>query len=186
LLLLSKVIRWGGLAAVLGGVLFIIADLATLVFAAQGVVGVALFRIVVGSVAGVLLLLGLVGLYARQAEALGVFGLVSFLVAFFGLALAQQNLLWTSVLANLGFILFGASCLVAGAYPRAAVIVLVIGALLSGVINTLARGGAFAGSAGFGVVALVVDIIFQGAVVWLGISLYTGGGEEGQRAVQAS
>ena len=137
-------------------------------------------------VAGVLLLLGLVGLYARQAEALGVFGLVSFLVAFFGLALAQQNLLWASLLANLGFILFGASCLVAGAYPRAAVIVLIIGALLSGVINTLARSGAFAGSAGFGVVALVVDIIFQGAVVWLGISLYASEDEEGPRAARVS
>jgi hypothetical protein len=36
----------------------------------------------------VLLLLGLVGLYIRQAEAAGTLGLVAFLVAFFGTALA--------------------------------------------------------------------------------------------------
>ena len=185
-MLLSNVIRWGGLAAVLGGVLFIIADLATLVFAAQGVAGAVLFRIIVGSVAGVLLLLGLGGLYARRAEVLGIFGLVGFLVAFFGLALAQQNLLWASLLANVGFILFGASCLVARAYPRAAVIVLIIGALLSGVVNALARIGTFAGGAGFGVLALVVDIIFQVAVVWLGIGLYTSEGEEAPRAARVS
>ena len=130
--------------------------------------------------------MGLVGLYARQSEVLGVLGLIGFLAAFFGLALAQQTLLWASLLANLGFILFGASCLVAGAYPRAAVIVLIVGALLSGVVNALARSGAFAGGAGFGVVALVVDIIFQAAVVWLGISLYTSGGEEAPRAARVS
>jgi hypothetical protein len=185
-LLLSNLIRWGGLAAVLGGALFIIADLVTLVFVGQGAAGGVLFRTVVGLVAGVLLLLGLVALYARHAEVLGVLGLVGFLAAFFGLALAQQNLLWASLLANLGWLLFGVACLVARVYPRAAVILLTVGALLSAVVNALVRSGTFAGRPGFVVVAMVVDIIFEAAVVWLGISLFRSGGEGAQRPARVS
>jgi hypothetical protein len=180
-LLVANLIRWGGLAAVLGAALFIIADLLTLVSVGQGTAGGVLFRTVVGLVAGVLLLLGVVGLYARQAEVLGVLGLVGFLAAFFGLALAQQNLVWASLLANLGWILFGAACLVAGVYPRAAVILLAVGALLSAVVNVLVGSGTFAGRPGFVVVAMVVDIIFQAAVGWLGISLFTSRGERARR-----
>ena len=183
---LPNLIRWGGLAAVLGGGLFIIADLVTLAFAVQEAPGVVLFRRVLRSVAGVLLLLGLGGLYARQSEVLGVLGLLGFLGAFFGTALAQQNPVWAALLSNLGFVLFGAACLVAKVYPRAAVIMLIVGVLLSAVVNALVvSSGAFAGSLRFVWVAMVVDIIFEAAIVWLGISLFTSEGLEAQQRPQS-
>ncbi len=73
---LSDLIRWGGLAAVIAAALFVIADLVVVVLAfgqepAEGL----LFRGAVSGSAGLLLALGLVGLYAHQAEATGYLGL---------------------------------------------------------------------------------------------------------------
>src|SRR5918994_1242121 len=97
----SSLIRWGGLAAMVAGVLFIIVDLVSLfVFGfsqrfTEAIIssGLLLFRSAVTPLAGALVLLGLVGLYARQSEAIGIPGLASFLVAFVGTVLAQGSIL---------------------------------------------------------------------------------------------
>jgi hypothetical protein len=60
-----------------------------------------LFRSVAAPLAGALVPLGLVGLYARQSEATGVPGLAGFLVAFVGTVLAQGSAS-AGLLADLG------------------------------------------------------------------------------------
>ncbi len=78
-----NLIRWCGMAALVAGVLSIVVDLVVLsVFSFGQNFGQAftssglLFRSAVVPLAATLLLLGLVGLYARQSEATGVPGLV--------------------------------------------------------------------------------------------------------------
>jgi hypothetical protein len=93
----SNLIRLSGLAAVLGGVLFLVAEL--LSFATEtahltenlsewATTTPWLFTWSLFLLGGVLLQIGLVGLYVRQAEAAGINGLVGFVVAFLGTALA--------------------------------------------------------------------------------------------------
>jgi hypothetical protein len=112
--------------------------------------------------------LGLVGLYARQSEATGVPGLISFLVAFVGLVLAQSFILG-DLLANLGWALFGVSCLRARVYPRVASTLLIIGAVGTGVASAFPRG-----EPGSVLMYAVIgaDIILNAAIVWLGFSLF--------------
>ena len=168
----SKLIRWGGLAAVVAGALFIIVDLITLfIFFEQspmeGFSGFGLlFRSASAQVAGALLLLGLVGLYARQSEATGIPGLISFLVAFLGTVLAQ-SLVWANLLAGLGWALFGVSCLRADIYPRIAAVLLIVGALITGLVGTL-----ISGRPSSILVYIGADIILNVAVAWLGFSLF--------------
>lgn len=88
-----NLIRWGGLAAVVGGALLAVLDLVefalfrgqpqSLVAATGAWIVVQLLYIV----AIVLIALGLVGAYARQAERAGTLGLIAFLMAFTGTVL---------------------------------------------------------------------------------------------------
>ena len=87
----ANLIRWCGLAAILGAALFIIADLIglfTLDFDASPSEFFTSFGFYLTSalllVGGPLVQLGLVGLHAGRPEAMGVLGLIAFLVAFFG------------------------------------------------------------------------------------------------------
>ena len=137
-----------------------------------------LYRSVVAAVGGVLLLLGLVALYARQLDATGIPGLVGFLEAFVGLVLAQRGFVWASVLASLGWALFGGVSINAEVYPGAAAILLIVGALLAGATNALIGSGLLANSVFFVVGALIADVIFNVAIAWLGFALFTGGREE--------
>jgi hypothetical protein len=174
---LSALIRWGGLFAVIAAVLFQIADLVVLVSAlGQGSGGGLLFRTAISQSAGALLALGLVALYAQQAEVAGYLGLVGFLAAFISLWLAAQDVLWAALLANIGWVLFGVAAIAARTYPRIALIVLIAGAALAGVVNLLLLAINFgprvpAFMVGLGTLA---DIIFFVGVAWLGISLFTG------------
>lgn len=177
----SNLIRWGGLAALVAGVLFVVVNLITLsVFFEGSGAGLAssglLFRSALAPVAGVLLLLGLVGLYVHQSEATGVPGLISFLAAFSGTILAQ-SFPPVILLASLGWALFGAACLRAGLYPRIAAVLLIVGAVSTAVVRALA-------SASPGVLLAFVgaDIILNVAIAWLGFSLFTRRGEEPRQA----
>ena len=105
----SNLIRWCGMAAVMAGVLSIAVDLVVLAVCGFGQsIGEALtsagflVQSVAAPLAGVLLLLGLVGLYTPQSETTGVAGLISFLVAFVGTVLAQSFVL-ADLFANLGW-----------------------------------------------------------------------------------
>lgn len=183
---LSKVIRWGGLSAMIGGTLFVLGDLLGLSLGGDFteyagtstfVVQQALFLL-----GTVLVLFGIFGVYARQVEAAGTLGLAGFLVAFLGTALlaglswAQlfvvpfiateaPTLLETEPVGNVlsfltflvGWLVFGVSTLRAGVYPRAAAILLIVGAVLP-LVGFIVPASAF---------------VFGIAVAWLGLVVFS-------------
>ncbi len=188
----SDLIRWAGLAAILAGVLLVVADLLNLAigfdddepFSETATTGIYAFQSVVNLLAAVLLLIGLVGLYARQSEAAGLLGLAGFLVAFLGTALVT-GLLWASLFIvptlavevpafldqvegpppgffltfitfAVGWLLFGIATLQARVYPRIPTILLIIGAVIA--VLPLPFTG----------------IVLAIAVAWLGFALFTG------------
>jgi hypothetical protein len=188
----SDLIRWAGLAAILAGVLLVVADLLNLAigfdedepFSETATTGIYAFQSVVNLLSAVLLLIGLVGLYARQSEAAGLLGLAGFLVAFLGTALVT-GLLWSGLFIvpalavevpaflnelegpppgfflsfitfALGWLLFGIATLRARVFPRAATILLIIGAVIA--VLPLPFTG----------------IVLAIAVAWLGFALITG------------
>jgi hypothetical protein len=140
----------------------------------QGPIALVILRNVVAGIAGVLLLLGLIALYGRQFETMGIPGLVAFLIAFAGMVWAQGGLLWASLLTALGWALFGAASLGARVYPRAAVILLIIGAVLYGIANALLGSVGIGGQPVYVVIGVIFIIIFYASIGWLGFSLYTG------------
>ena len=176
----SNLIRWGGLVAVIAGVLFVAVDLVSLLVLGLEIFGfeqnpseggisfaLLLLRSITAPVAGALLVLGLVGLYAHQSEAAGTAGLVSFLVAFLGTVLAQsfEPLI---LLASLGWALFGVSCIRARVYTRVGATLLIIGAVLSGVVRPMPSGGMSTILA-----YLAAATLLNVGIVWLGFSLFT-------------
>ncbi len=203
---LINLTKWGGLVFAFGGALFIVVDL-TAVFVldfrqnlSQVVTSFSWhFQSAISLVAGTLVILGLVCVYARRAEAKGTFGLVSFLVAFFGLVLAQGFVWDTSftvpsiaiaapellgsyppgpfafgaalslALANLGLLLFGVAILRDGFYPRTAATLLIIGTGLSGAVGALLSGWP---SSGLVQVGVGTDIILEAGIIWLGLALH--------------
>jgi hypothetical protein len=163
------------MAAVVAGVLSIVVDLVVLSvfgfgqsFGESLISSGLLFRSAVAPLAAALLLLGLIGLYARQTEAMGVPGLISFLVAFVGTVVAQSFIV-ADLLANLGWALFGVSCLRARVYSRVASTLLIIGAVGTGVASAFPRS-----EPGSVLMYAVIgaDIILNGAIAWLGFSLF--------------
>lgn len=92
----SNLIRWGGLAVLLGGVMWGLQKIGWQLF-----IGgqdprtypqpAATTLWVMGLVAALLILIGLPALYARQAEQAGRLGLIAFLVVFTGMALVTGN-----------------------------------------------------------------------------------------------
>ena len=136
-------LRLAGLAAVVGAVLFAVAnfvqllDLAPLdLFRASGnVADAALYaRTLLAPVGELLVALGLVGLYARQSEVAGILGLVGFVLTFLGIELIRA--IYLSVLfADLGLALFGLASLKANLYPRPAALLLLWGALVREVLT---------------------------------------------------
>ena len=171
----SNLIRWGGLAAVVAGVLYLITDLIGLLIFGFGqrfsevvITSGLFFRSIIAPVAGALVLLGLVGLYAHQLEAVRIPGLVSFLVAFCGTVWAQSFILG-DLLANLGWALFGVSTLSAKIYPRIPAILLILGAVSTGTFSALPRS-----EPGSILMHLVIsaDMILNLAISWLGFNLF--------------
>ncbi len=187
----TTLIWLSGLAAVLAAMLLLISDvLELLVFGFENVSAIATRDVYVFIMAGVLLAalllsLGLIGLYASQAEAAGSLGLLGFLMAFVGTVLfagffwaqgffapvvaeAAPGLLdnvprWlyfgsvmTFFLFALGWLLFGVATFKARIYPRWAALLLMIGAVL--IIFPLP----------------VPSVVFDVAVAWLGLTLLTG------------
>jgi hypothetical protein len=94
----SALIRWSGLASMAGGVLFIILQVTSWAVGLEGddlALTAAMPAWVpiraLEVVGGLLIVLGLVGLYAHQAEAAGMLGLIGFAAAFVGSVLAVAN-----------------------------------------------------------------------------------------------
>ena len=188
----SNLIRLSGLAAVVAGVLLAIVDVVGFLvldfenFSEVAATGTYAFISGLFMIATLLLLLGLVGLYARQSEVTGFLGLLGFLVAFIGTALvlgsfwAQEFVApaaaevapefldsepgWLNFgfslsfsLFSLGWLLFGVATLRARIYPRIAALILIIGAVVAFLP--------------FPLTSLVLDV----AVAWMGLTLLSGG-----------
>jgi hypothetical protein len=191
--------RWAGLAAVASAVLSAMGDLLRLfvdVESSETATTTPYFLVFFLYLLGaVLLLLGLVGLYASQSEAAGVLGLVGFLVAFLGTALLA-GVLWFELfitpslatrapglaeaelglagfilvflLGVVGWVLFGAATLRARTYPRWAAVLLMIGGVVAFVPVPLA------------------GTVFSVAIAWLGLVLFTGGSGPAERPSRVS
>jgi len=168
----SELIRWSGLAAVIAGALFIVVNLIALLILSFGQGSFELLvRSAISSVAGTLLVLGLFGLYARQAEVTGIVGLIGFSFVLFGTILALAGNVWANLLAYLGWALFGVASWQARVYPSMAAILLTISALITAPFSILIAGG---GSATLVYVGVGANIIFHLAIVWLGFALFAG------------
>jgi hypothetical protein len=197
----SNLIRWAGLAAILAGVLLVVGDLLDLAigfgdepFSEVATTGTHALQSWIRLIGAVLLLIGLVGLYARQSEAAGPLGLAGFLVAFLGTALVMgffwailfltptlaveapvlldegppPGFFFTLITFSVGWLLFGIATLLARVYPRTAALVLIIGAVIS--ILPLPFTG----------------IVLAVAVAWLGFALFTEGGTSAQQPSRVS
>jgi hypothetical protein len=197
----SDLMQWSGLAAMVAGVLLSVGALLSLTESEDLSVSATTASYTLTStlylLGGVLLLLGLLGLYIRQSRASGTLGLVAFLVAFFGTTLAV-GATWaelfvaptlaveaptvldaepTGMLAlgftltflvflPLGWLLFGVASFRARIYPRAAAILLMVGAVIAGLPIPLS------------------EIVLYVGVVWLGFVLFTERGETVQQPMR--
>lgn len=190
----STLMRLCGLAAFIGGVLFLISPLLHLAPVAANTGNILPLASVAASIGyllgSVLVMLGLFGLYTRQSEASGALGLIGFLAAFLGTAMSV-GASWTATfispslvgviaqrpneLAPLGFIaggsmfflswlLFGVATLRAPVYPRTAVWLLLIGTIGSAL--PLPPGPI----TGFVVVGF--NVLFGVAVAYLGFVVF--------------
>jgi hypothetical protein len=189
--------RMSGLALVLAGAIFVVAELISLSVLARGdvddlrrIAGTNSFFLQSFStlVGGIFLLGGLVGLYVRQSEAAKKLGVAGFVLAFLGTALVVGDFYANTFITPLvaleapsfldnplagvlqvwlpfDFVLLAASCLVlcvatvrARVYPRGASWLLLGGAVLALLPLPL------------------VNIVFETALVWLGLALLKGSG----------
>lgn len=192
----SRQIRWTGLAAILAGTLFIVSDLLDLATDSDGFgpknlseeasTAVSAVQSGLTLLAGLVLLVGLAGLYSRQSEDGGLLGMVGFLVAFYGTVMAV-GVFWADAFVTpslareelrllgaappralaagltlsygsvaLGWLLFGWSALRTGLYPRQASVLLMIGAALTWLPLPLS------------------GVPFSIAVAWMGYALFWG------------
>jgi hypothetical protein len=186
----SDLIRWSGLPAIAAGALLAVAALLDLTyfgseprFSEVVQTGSYLFQQVLYLLGVMLLLVGLVGLYARHSQAAGALGLVGFLVAFAGTVLVA-GFLWAGtfvtpalatevpgfldagpppgffpaiITCGVGWLLFGIATLRARVYPRWATILLIVGAVI------------------FVVPLPLTGIVLSVSVAWLGFHLFRGG-----------
>jgi hypothetical protein len=140
----------------------------------------------IGVLLAVVVQLGLVGLYAPQARAAGILGLIGLVLASIGVELTmgssfafpfdrpvvwpwQTEEYWEEPLAAilvlglsfvLGCVLLGVGMIKAGVYPRTAAALFIAGAMI--LLTPLALS----------------DVIFAAAMAWLGYTIFAGGAEE--------
>ena len=170
-----NLIRWSGLAAMVAAGLFIIVALIDLFVLGSGqnfTSSGLLFRSAVSGIAGALVVLGLVGLYAYQSEATGIPGLISVLMISVGTVMVAQGFIWTALLTDLGWILFGATCLRARVYPRIATLLIIISAVIVGMFSHLISALIVGGPGGIlAYTGIGASIVLYVAIAWLGLIL---------------
>lgn len=195
----SNLNRWGGLAAIVGGVLLIILDFAEFILFGNLPISEAAatgsWIIVEGLyfVAVVLITLGLVGLYAFQFHQAGTLGLVAFVITFIG-GMMTAGSTWSEVF--FGSWLAGAAPELMDADPSGT---LVAGIILSYLLFALGwflfgldslRVGVFPrgsvilvmiGAVLFLVLGILdipfISVVFGVAITWMGYSLWSSSGE---------
>jgi hypothetical protein len=197
----ATLIRWSGLTSVFAGALY---GLAALLHP----VGEDLTSVTSSSwlpahmtywTAAILMQLGLVGLYVRQAKASGLFGLASFVLAFIGTSIvASIMVMMTTVIPlvateaadlltaamtppnwalamfavgfGLGYILFGAAIMRAAVLPRWSGLLLIIGVVLFIVSETQLFDPILSH-----VIVTVGDLAFGLGFAWAGYTLWSEG-----------
>ena len=200
----SNLIRWSGLAALLGGVLWVIVPVVFLISfgdqpeSVKAITSTWTIVFAFDLLASVLIFLGLVGLYARQVEETGVLGLIAFLIAFTGTAMmfseswvlnfvvpmlaeATPELVGLAVTALPGTLMVGLM-LTFGLFG--------LGWLLFGLVSlqagVLPRGAAIllmVGAVLVTVLFLTIElpfgfVVFGAALAWMGYALWSGAGEQ--------
>ena len=172
---LENLIRWAGLVAVISGISFAALDFfnfLALVFSDE-TDGEAITSLseqlgaILGPVASVLLLLGLVGLYAAESEAAGTAGLVGFLLAFCSGVLRQSSAFFPYWVSALGWGIFGASSLQAQVFPRLPAILLTVSVVLAGISSESLPEGLPA------YINAISFLVFDVSVIWLGATLFS-------------
>lgn len=197
----SALVRYGGLAALIGGALFLVSDVWTLVeefilgaperLSEQATTTSWTFVSVMFMAGSILLLLGLVALYARQAEASGILGLSGFLLTFVLMAMVV-GAMWTFTFVAPSAAI-EAPAFLDNENPAGPLMVgfaitfmaFPLGWLLFGIATY--RAGIFPKFAGglLAVGALVAfaplpaaTVLLDAAVIWLGYSLFSERGEQ--------
>ncbi len=172
----SNLVRWGALGALVAGVAWIASFAVGLVSEGQGseTFGLPSFYLIEGLTGLALtgMLVGLLGLHARQDANYGVLGRVGFLAALVGTALvlanvlliraAERNLLDLLLLLGLlgmllGFLLLGIATLRARVLPQWAGVALIL------VLPVAALLGDYGGGLVFGIVWLALGYILLAA-----------------------
>ncbi len=195
----ANLIRWSGLISLLAGVLYAVGALLHPVGESLAAVSSPNWvpAHLVYWVSVLLLHLGLVGLYARQAEQTGRLGLVGFVLAFIGTALVGSILVFASTILpliaaeaqaifdraarppdfllpvfilgfGLGWILLGVVTMRAGVLPRWSGLLLIIGVTLF----MISEAAPFEATLAHTLVT-VGDIIFGLGLVWIGYALWS-------------
>ena len=183
----SNLIRLSGLAALGGGVLIVISDaLNAALFPGEQGSGVMLTSTwfivqILGLVAIALITLGLVGMYAHQAQKAGTLGLIAFVIAFSGMLMvfglswsepflgplvaeAAPGLLNTEPSGALAVVV----SLRTGALPRGAAIILIAGALLAFILSSLDLP--------------LWSLVLGAAMAWMGYAQWSGNSEQAMAA----
>jgi hypothetical protein len=195
----SALIRWGGLAALVASIISIAIEIALLAVLGNQTYSVAalttewsvLYSLRI--IATVLLMLGLVALFARQNQKLGTFGVAAFVIAATGtilvsgfawaltfifpalaeavpefidaLAVAPSlGVVLTLFLVTVGWLLFGIASLRAKVLPTIATWVVIVGSFLALVLNMMK--------------APMSWLIFDVGVLWMGWWLWSEREEE--------
>jgi hypothetical protein len=182
----SNLLRLGGVAAVLGGMLLIISGLTQLVlnllFPNPGAVNelaiaASSVQLTLALLGQPLVVLGLVALYLRQSEVTGVLGLISFLMAFLGMALVSalgvEGVEGVAPLANVGWALFGVVSLRAGVYPRRAAVLLILSAVIGGMFSFLVVALVVGPVSLLVYVGVGAGIVLNATIVWLGYHIFS-------------
>ena len=184
----TVLVRWGGPAAMLGGVL-------SIVFAFVGENSWA--HVPLDAARYAFLVVGIVGIYLflRRSERFGLLGRVGFYVCVFVFALIA--LLDLGIIVNegveqtyialgpvrgplllLGLLLFGAAAVRVGRLPRGGAWVLIAAALTNvlGILAMIISGGTLGGW-----VFLVPTVLFGVGWAWLGYGLWSEGGASAEQ-----
>lgn len=190
----STLIRWGGLAALVASIISIAIEIALLAVLGNQTYSVAALTTewsVLYSlrlIATILLMLGLVALFARQNQKMGTFGVVAFVIAAVGTMLVSgfawaltftfpamaeavpefidaftaapsAGVVLTLFLVTVGWLLFGIASLRAKVLPTAATWVVIVGSFLALVLNMMT--------------APMSWLIFDVGVIWMGWWLWS-------------
>ena len=195
----TKLIRWSGLISILAGVLYALGALLHPVGEDLGAYASPKWVPAhqVYWVSAMLMLFGLVGLYARQVEKSGWLGLVGFVLAFIGTAFVGSIFFMASTVLPLiaaetpalfdqaaappalgvlvvvlgyivGYIVFGIATMRAGVLPRWSGLLLIIGSAMFLISEAVPLNASLSH-----LIVTIGDVIFGAGFVWMGFALWS-------------